>query len=499
MKPSTSRLVDGYGVGKTMNKLMDTLNGFKSVSLQSIRAIALTTLGSFFINLPVLAQSPAVRGEVAFTLTDLAGAEMLAVSPDGQFALVVGGDTATLVAIEQRTLRVVKTWTLGRENFPTRATGGELTGVAISPDGAFALVGVRDSTEANLKAFNEVPGRVIALSLPDFQVLGQVTVGRGPDSVAIAPNGQYAAVANEDEENEEDLTNLQNRPGSVSIIDLRNGPSRMTQVEVPIPRTNIPFFAHDPQPETVRISADSTFILATLQENNAIARIDVPAQLPTTLEAPNFSVRNFDAGVRQGSGLTQDEAGSGNCLSSTYNPSLRQTFLSAREPDGIAITPDGRYFVTANEDNLTNANNQSFNGKLLSPHGARSISVFDAQSGQLLGDSGNSIEDAVIAARLPQRCDSKGPEPEVVSVGVVNGRTLAFVSLERSDAVSIHDITDPRNVRLVDLVVLNPGVVGADKEAEFEPEGIEFIRQTNQVVVSNPEGGSMSLINLTAR
>ncbi|HEY9627834.1 MAG TPA: hypothetical protein V6C84_11075 [Coleofasciculaceae cyanobacterium] len=446
-----------------------------------------------------IAQSAAIEGKVAFTLTDLAGAEMLDVTSDGQYAVVVGGETVTLVAIAKDTLQVEATWTLTEDVLPEGSMAAEITGVSISPDNSFALIGVKDSDEANLSAFNEVPGKVVALALPDLKVMGQVTVGRGPDSVAIAPNGEFAAVANEDEENEEDLTNAENRPGSVSIIDLRQGAERMTQVEVPIPPDNIPFFPNDPQPETVRIAADSSFVLATLQENNAVARIEIPSALLSPLQPEAFSVQNFNQGVRTGLGLTQDEAGMGNCRSSSYDPSLRQEFTSAREPDGIAIAPDGRYFVTADEDNLTSVNNQSYEGVLLSPHGSRTISVYDAETGEFLGDSGDSIEASVIDLGLPQRCDSKGPEPEVVSLGVINDRAIAFVAAERSDAMTIHDITDPKNIELLDTVILNPEVVQADQEAGLEPEGIEFIPATNQVVVSSPEGGSMSLINLTIR
>ncbi|MBC6429636.1 hypothetical protein FM036_01635 [Nostoc sp. HG1] len=176
---------------------------------------------------------------------------------------------------------------------------------------SYALIGVKDNDEANLDTFNEKPGKVVAIALPSLKVLGQVTVGRGPDSVAIAPNGQFAAIANEDEENEEDLTNPNNRPGTVSIIDLRFGPTQMSQVEVPIPPNNIPFFPNDPQPETIRISADSRFILATLQENNAVARIEVPGWLARPLRPDAFAVRNFNMGVRVGFGLTQDEVGEG--------------------------------------------------------------------------------------------------------------------------------------------------------------------------------------------
>ena len=487
-----------------MNRTRFGAPGLPLSPLQTIRRrarlMALLTLAwlPLSFGLPkVSAQNTPIQGKLVSTLTDLAGAEMLDVSDDGRYALVVGDDTATLVAIGKDTLTIAGTWALTAEFLPTGSTAAELTGVAISPDGAFALVGVRDGDEANFASFDEVPGKVVALSLPDLTPIGQVTVGRGPDSVAIAPNGQFAAVANEDEENEEDLTNPENRPGTVSIIDLRRGAGQMTQVEVPLPPNNIPFFPNDPQPETVRIAPNSSFVLATLQENNAVSRIRVPSPLPSTLTPGAFSVQNFDVGMRQGLGLTQDKVETGNCRSSAYDLSLRQAFTSAREPDGIALTPDGRYFVTADEDNLTSVNNQSYDGIPISPHGSRSISVFDAATGSFLGDSGDSIEESVIALGLPQRCNSKGPEPEVVTVARVGGRTLAFVAIERSDAVTIHDISDPTKIQLLDTIVINPEVVRSDKKAEFEPEGLEFIPATNQLVVSNPGVGSVSLINLT--
>jgi DNA-binding beta-propeller fold protein YncE len=473
---------------------MGQLAGRSQIALAGAIALSALTFGGVMAE---TARALSVTGEVAFTLADLGGAEMLTVAADGSHTVVVGGETVTLVRILPDSLEVVGTWELSSSYYPEGSTAAELTGVAISPDGSFALVGVKDDDDANLETFDEVPGNVVALSIPDLTVLGVVPVGRGPDSVAIAPSGEFAAVANEDEENEEDLTNPDNRPGSISIIDLRNGPGSMTQVEVPIPAAGIPFFATDPQPETVRIAADSSFLVATLQENNAIARIEVPDPLPAELSPEVFTVTNFDAGTRVGMGLTEDDPGEGNCRSSSYDPSLMQEFFSAREPDGIALTPDGRFFVTADEDNLTNENSQSVDGMPLSPHGSRSISVYDAQTGLLLGDSGNTIEAQVVALGLPQRCDSKGPEPEVVSVGMIGDRTLAFVALERSDAVSIHDITNPASIELLDVVILNPGIVMADREAELEPEGIEFLPATNQVVVSNPEANSISLINLT--
>lgn len=145
----------------------------------------------------------------------------------------------------------------------------------------------------------------------------------------------------------------------------------MSQVEVPIPPDNIPFFPNDPQPETIRISADSRFIMTTLQENNAVARIEVPRKLSSPLRSDVFPVQNFNLGLRVGFRLTQNSVGRGNCRSSSYDLSLRQQYLSAREPDEIAITQKGRYFVTANEDNLTSVNNQSYMGIPISPGGEK--------------------------------------------------------------------------------------------------------------------------------
>lgn len=437
----------------------------------------------------------ALRGQVVHEIL-VDGAEMLDVSADGQFTLVAGEDTVTYLKIGSSRLEFVSKLVLPAANRPEGVSAGEFTGVSIHPNGAYALVAVRDAA-SNVAAGQEKPGKVLAVSLPELEVLGEITVGIGPDSVSIASNGEFAVVANEDEEDEEDLTSPARRAGTLSIIDLRDGPDKLTQVEVSIPADNIPFFSHDPQPETVRVAPDSSFIVATLQENNAIARVEVPSPLPSPLTAEAFTVTNFDAGLRTGLGLVRGKVGQGECQNSSYDWSLREEFTSAREPDGIALTPDGKYFVTADEDNLTFTNQQKdTEGRPLSGHGSRTISVYDAETGELLGDSGNSIEEAVIALGLPQRCDTKGPEPEVVDVGVIQGRTLAFVAIERSDAISIHDITDPKNIRLLDMVILNPSIVKANKKAAYEPEGIVVIPERQLVVVSNPAKGSVSLIEL---
>ncbi|MEN9240176.1 MAG: hypothetical protein Q6J68_05405 [Thermostichales cyanobacterium SZTDM-1c_bins_54] len=223
-----------------------------------------------------------------------------------------------------------------------------------------------------------------------------------------------------------------------------------------------------------------------------VAQVDINSLAPG-----GFRITNFDLGSR----YLVDSMGRGVCTSSDgYVRGRIAPFTASREPDGIAISPDGRFFITADEDNVAVVDYDAGEGDR-----GRSISAFDAVTGALLGDSGNLIEQSVVRERLPMRCSSKGPEPEVVDLGVVEGRLLAFVSLERSDAVSIFDVTRPGSMTLLDTVPLitdptDPNyVIGNDRSARLQPEGIKFIPATHQVVVSNSAANprTISLINLT--
>jgi hypothetical protein len=97
--------------------------------------------------------------------------------------------------------------------------------------------------------------------------------------------------------------------------------------------------------------------------------------------------------------------------------------------------------------------------------GARSFSVWDAATGTLVWDSGDTMEQ-VIAERNPEhfnstndeqpsfedRSDNAGPEPEGVVLGSVGDRTYAFIGLERIGGVMIYDVTNPQQPFYVDYV-----------------------------------------------
>ena len=91
-----------------------------------------------------------------------------------------------------------------------------------------------------------------------------------------------------------------------------------------------------------------------------------------------------------------------------------------------------------------------------------------------LGNNGNpafNSNQSVANSSFDTRSDDKGPEPEGVTVGVINGRTYAFVGLERVGGIMVYDVTDPANAFFV----------GYQKEAasDLGPETQTFISATD--------------------
>lgn len=112
-------------------------------------------------------------------------------------------------------------------------------------------------------------------------------------------------------------------------------------------------------------------------------------------------------------------------------------------------------------------------------YGGRSFSIWDA-NGNLVYDSGDQLEQLTAAltpalfnandgdaTKVDQRSDDKGPEPEGVTIGVIDGRTYAFVGLERSGGgVMLFDVSDPRQPQFIQYI-------RSDKD--ISPEGLKFV------------------------
>jgi len=74
---------------------------------------------------------------------------------------------------------------------------------------------------------------------------------------------------------------------------------------------------------------------------------------------------------------------------------FNQSMTGLREPDGITTVANGRYFVTADEGDTDLDSSIPSEGKPIS--GGRTVSVFDAATGTLLGDTGNQLDEVAFA------------------------------------------------------------------------------------------------------
>ncbi len=129
------------------------------------------------------------------------------------------------------------------------------------------------------------PGRVVFMDT-NGMVLNNVTVGALPDMLVFTPDGTRLLVANE---GEPDGSN--DPEGSVSVVDLTNGPAAATVMTASFSAFNsrraelvdlgVRFFptaasvAQDVEPEYIAVAPNGQSAWVTLQENNAVALLDI--------------------------------------------------------------------------------------------------------------------------------------------------------------------------------------------------------------------------------
>ncbi|GEM_PF-5961172 len=122
-------------------------------------------------------------------------------------------------------------------------------------------------------------------------------------------------------------------------------------------------------------------------------------------------------------------------------------------------------------------------------YGSRSFTIFDAE-GNVVFDSGDDFEQ-LIALNFPDffnsdntdntsldnRSDNKGPEPEGVVVGQIDGKIYAFIGLERQGGVIVYDVTNPAAATFVDYINTRDFTAVEDTSAagDLGPKGLAFI------------------------
>ena len=324
-------------------------------------------------------------------------------------------------------------------------------------------------------------GAVSAYRISDGTFLASASVGTQPDSIAIAPNGEHAVVANEAEATGQ---GADGGAGSLSIVELEGfdpaAPGALTVVPVAIAslagitgvstnRTDdIGRLAIDNtpatiEPESVTYTRNSRYAYVTLQENNAVVRLDVRRRELTAF----------------GLGTTTHLADLS--TSGGYEPT--STLTALRESDGIALPRNAKFFVTADEGDTRDGGGSS------GPRGGRTVSVFNAKTGELLGDTGSQIDDAAALAGIypDGRSNRGGSEPEVLDLTRWRGRTLVAVGLERANAVALIDVTHEESPTVIALAAVGSA-----------PEGIKFLRRGSSlfVVTANEGSGTVSVLEV---
>lgn len=360
----------------------------------------------------------------------------------------------------------------------------------------------------------------------------QVTVGALPDMLTFTPDGNRVLVANEGE-----ARGAIDPDGSISIIDLSTGilnptvntatfDSFNSQIDS-LRQAGVRIFpgktvAQDVEPEYITVSDDGTTARVSLQENNAIAVVDiVNAQVTSILP---LGAKNFNA---SGNGLDPSDRDGVVFGGATNSPAVRINnwpVFGLYQPDTIAtVTIAGQtYLITANEgdtrdeagrvSSLTldpnvfpNAANLQLARNLgrldvstidglnaqgqysqLFAYGGRSFSIWNVTNGlSQVFDSGDDFEQILAAfsatpltpsifnsqgdpSSFDSRSDNKGPEPEGLALGTVGNRLYSFIGLERAGGFMVYDITDPNNPFFTDYI--NDWQLG-----DISPEGLLFI------------------------
>lgn len=322
------------------------------------------------------------------------------------------------------------------------AMGGEPTSVSVVGD--YALVGVNTSED-----YVNVSGYLAVVDIASRSIVTTIDLGGQPDSVAVSPDGMYAAIAIENER-DEDLNDgqididPQLPAGYLVIVDLSDeAPANWTRTDVAM--TGLADIAPtDPEPEYVDINEDNIAVV-TLQENNHIVLVDLA----------NATVTNhFSAGFvdLEGVDLTEEDPAIISQTESELNV--------AREPDGVTWVGT-EYFVTADEGDM--------NG------GSRTFTVFDTDGE--VADSLMMDQAVALVGHYPDaRSGNKGAELENAEYGVFGDDKLLFVNSERASLVFVFDMTDPTSPEFLQVL---PAAAG--------PEGVKAITARNLLVAASEE------------
>lgn len=397
---------------------------------------------------------------------------------------------------------------------------------------------------------------------PKGASISSVQVGYGPDMVCFTPDGKRLLVANEGEATPDGAFDPE---GSIGVVDLSAGADHPVYRELGLrgfeterarlaeaglhcvtPKASL---SQDLEPEYIAVAPDGRRAFATLQENNAIAVIDLTpgAERVARIEPlgfKDFSKCGLDASDRDGGihvepapvwGLYQPDTikcfeQGGSLWLVTANEGEDRFFgdvpeavhlskiRSSLDPSLRADARLGRLLVSSLRGDLDG------DGSLdrIFCFGGRGISVWRVASDGSISqawDSGSEFERRM-AERMPaafnmdsekgdsmdDRSPRKGCEAEGLDIATVGDRRMAFVGLERAGGVMAWDLTDPSNPAFVDwLNPRDPKATTPSGMGDVAPEGVLAIPGSASptgeplIAVCNEVSGTTTILRLATQ
>ena len=453
-------------------------------------------------------------------------AEIVKFNKENNCMYLVSGKTQTLDIVKVNadgSTELVKKVDIAALGTANGFSAGDITSVDVNTGRDLVAIAVQnaDYTDNGVIVTLDYEGNFVA----------KYEAGVQPDMVTFSPNGNCILSANEGEPREG--YEATDPMGSVTVVDLNSktvqtitfetfDSSRAQLVENGVLLKSGAAPSVDLEPEFIAVSSDSKTAYVTLQENNAVAALDLTSGTWKYVKGLGF----------------KDHSAEGNALDLDQDGKIdirNEAVYGVYMPDGISVVTIGGkdYLITANEgdarewgdyenidsDKLVLSDGEKAGKKIeyLDTSktdglesgktyilGGRSFSIWNADTLEQVFDSGDDFE-VITAAEFPEHFNSghdeagldkrshkKGVEPESVSVLETNGKIYAIVGLERMGGIMVYDISDPDKAVYADYLNVrgfSETVTDLDCLGDLGPEGICTISAED-----SPTGNAMILV-----
>jgi len=422
-----------------------------------------------------------------------------------------GTNSAEIVAYDSTNYRLYIANSVGAKvdivDFSNPAAPSLLNSISVAPYGNINSIAVYNGIVAAAieNTIPEFDGSVVFFDA-DGVFLNQVTVGAMPDMIAFNNDHTKVVVACEGQPKTDYSIDPE---GSIAIVDITPGIAALTNANVAIAgftayngqeaalrAQGIRIFgpgssaAQDFEPEYITFGDDNQTAYVSLQENNAMAVVNLNTATVTEIRPLGL----IDYSTNNGMDASDQTAGiyiSSIPVKGAFMPDAiahatiagQEYIFSANEGDAreyAALSDVARLSATSLDstefpDQHILKSNQ-FLGRLnalqatgdtdndgdkdeIHVLGARSFSIWNAATGALVYDSKDLFEQITAAhptlnglfnasnsagaAVAKNRSDDKGPEPEGVTTAFINGNHYLFVSMERIGGVFTFNVDNP--------------------------------------------------------